>query len=220
MKLGKLLAAGKSVKSQGVALSYRSNKQVYLPKFGSEKNPFKSEAAPDAMATADAVADAPPAPKEGSKSATARADFGAAAVAEAHAFKAISPVPTPVPAAAPAPKVSKPAVAPKPASAPAVAAAPVSAPKKSSDWVYKFNPASLFRSTVSKAAAKPFAAKMQKTATQTELSLDSVKVVHNDLSDVDVEVVPMKSRSGAPENQPAKKSWEFIGERLFGVEAT
>jgi len=55
-------------------------------------------------------------------------------------------------------------------------------------------------------------------ATQTELSLDSVKVVHNDLSDVDVEVVPMKSRSNVPELQPAKKSWEFLGERLFGVE--
>jgi hypothetical protein len=47
-----------------------------------------------------------------------------------------------------------------------------------------------------------------------------VKVVHNDLSDVDVEVVPMKSRVVAPEPQPAKKPLEFWGERLFGVEAT
>ncbi len=63
--------------------------------------------------------------------------------------------------------------------------------------------------------------KMQKPPeTQTELSLDAVRVVHNDLSDVDVEVVPMKSRSAAPEKKPAKKSWEALGERLFGVEAT
>jgi hypothetical protein len=65
------------------------------------------------------------------------------------------------------------------------------------------------------------AAKGQKgMATQTELSLDSVKVVHNDLSDVDVEVVPIKSRASVPELPAPKKSWEFVGERLFGVEAT
>ncbi len=204
MKLGKLLAAGKSVKSQHVAVSYRSNKQVYLPKFGAEKNPFKAEAAPIEAAAADAVVATPSVPKEGSKSATARADFGA--TAEVHAFKAIAP--------APAPKAAKPAVAP----APKTKSAP--APKKTPDWVYKFNPASLFRGG-HKAAAKPFAGSAKTiAATQAELSLDSVKVVHNDLSDVDVEVVPMKSRSSAPENQPAKKSWEFIGERLFGVETT
>ena len=214
MKLGKLLAAGKSVKSQQAALSYRSNKQVFLPKFGSEKNPFKSEATPAAadVAVADVAPGVRPVPKEGSKSATARADFGA--TAEAHAFKTIAP--------APAPKVVKPAVAPVATATESKAvSAPAAAPKKTSDWVYKFNPASLFRGGQSKAAAKPFAGSAKTVAvTQTELSLDSVKVVHNDLSDVDVEVVPMKSRSSVPENQPAKKSWEFIGERLFGVEAT
>ena len=204
MKLGKLLAAGKSVKSQHVAVSYRSNKQVFLPKFGAEKNPFKAEAAPVEAAAGDAAVATPSVPKEGSKSATARADFGA--TAEVHAFKAIAP--------APAPKAVKPTLAP----APKTKSAP--APKKTPDWVYKFNPASLFRGG-HKAAAKPFAGSAKTiAATQAELSLDSVKVVHNDLSDVDVEVVPMKSRSSAPENQPAKKSWEFIGERLFGVEAS
>lgn len=50
---------------------------------------------------------------------------------------------------------------------------------------------------------------------QPELSLDTVKVVHNDLSDAEVEVVPLKSRSGVPELPPAKKSWEILGERLL-----
>ena len=54
---------------------------------------------------------------------------------------------------------------------------------------------------------------------QSELSLDSVKVVHNDLSDADVEVVPIKSRTAdepaVPDLPPPKKSWEFLGERLF-----
>ena len=53
---------------------------------------------------------------------------------------------------------------------------------------------------------------------QAELSLDTVKVVHNDLSDADVEVVPIKSRPAASEVSalsPAKKSWEIFGERLM-----
>jgi hypothetical protein len=50
---------------------------------------------------------------------------------------------------------------------------------------------------------------------QPELSLDSVKVVHNDLSDAEVEVVPLKSRGGVAELPPAKKSWEILGERLL-----
>jgi hypothetical protein len=55
---------------------------------------------------------------------------------------------------------------------------------------------------------------------QAELSLDTVKVVHNDLTDVDVEIVPMKSRSVAAESQAPKKSWEFLGERLLRIEAS
>ncbi len=54
---------------------------------------------------------------------------------------------------------------------------------------------------------------------QPELSLDTVKVVLNDLSDADVEVVPLKSRSGAPDLPPAKKSWEILGERLLKATA-
>ena len=80
----------------------------------------------------------------------------------------------------------------------------------------KFNPSSIFRTAPSEANAKG-----QKPApTQAELSLDSVRVVHNDLSDVDVEVVPIKSRASAPKEKPAKKPLDILGERLFGVEPT
>ncbi len=55
-------------------------------------------------------------------------------------------------------------------------------------------------------------------AVQVELSLDAVKVVHNDLADADIEVVPVKSQTiSAPEIpmlSPARQSWEFLGERL------
>ena len=54
---------------------------------------------------------------------------------------------------------------------------------------------------------------------QSELSLEAVKVVHNDLSDADVEVVPMKSRpadgTGVPELPPPTRPWEFLAERMF-----
>lgn len=104
--------------------------------------------------------------------------------------------------------------------APALAAAPKTpaisgASKSLAAWTTKLNPASLWSG---QAPAQP------KTlpAVQTELSLDSVKVVHNDLSDADVEVVPIKSRPAAPEAPalaPAKKSWEILGERLLRATA-
>jgi len=51
--------------------------------------------------------------------------------------------------------------------------------------------------------------------------LDSVKVVHNDLSGLaDVEVVPIKSRTAdktgrAVAAAPEKKPWEYLAERMF-----
>jgi hypothetical protein len=48
---------------------------------------------------------------------------------------------------------------------------------------------------------------------QPDLSLDAVKVVHNDLSDADVEVVPVKSRSAAPASVPSG----FTGEHQLNA---
>jgi hypothetical protein len=206
MNLGKLLAAGKSVKSGREAASYRANKQVYLPKFGSAKNPFKPEAtqvAAETTGNAEAqslnAVDSHPLPVEGDKSATARLDLAASQEAAARSVHI-----------APAPNIQKQPVA------------FAGQGKKTADWVSKFNPASLFRasSKVETKSSSATARAAKTTATQTELSLDSVKVVHNDLSDADVEIVPMKSRSSVPDIQPPKKSWEFLGERLFGVETT
>jgi hypothetical protein len=82
-------------------------------------------------------------------------------------------------------------------------------------WTNKLNPVSLW-------AGPALAEQKALPAVQTELSLDAVKVVYNDLSDADVEVVPIKSRPAAPEISalsPTKKSWEILGERLLRATA-
>lgn len=90
-------------------------------------------------------------------------------------------------------------------------ATPPEVPSRPASWVGKLNPASLWRAPVP-----------DQPPMQTELSLDGVKVIHNDLSDADVEVVPVKSRTvpeaSPPVLPPAKKSWELLGERLFRME--
>jgi hypothetical protein len=103
-----------------------------------------------------------------------------------------------------------------PAPAPAQKAAPAGGtPKPLAAWTTKLNPAALW------GGAAPAPQKIL-PAVQAELSLDAVKVVHNDLSDADVEVVPIKSRpaaSAAATTSPGKNSWEILGERLLRATA-
>jgi hypothetical protein len=83
------------------------------------------------------------------------------------------------------------------------------APKltRSATWTERLNP---FR------GAEPVASESPKPV-QAELSLQAVKVLHNDLSDADVEVVPVKSRTLAavesPRLLPGRETMEFFGER-------
>jgi len=170
MKLGKLLAAGKSLVSGRGAVAYRESKQAYLPKFVSPKNPF----------TTLGQTESPKLPLE-------------------------NPV-------APLGKISTPTWA-KTQKMPVIS----SSPKSLATWTTKLNPMTMLSG--SQEEVKCFS----RPAVQAELSLDSVKVVHNDLTDADVEIVPMKSRPAPnidmPDLQPAKKSWEILGERLLKVTA-
>jgi hypothetical protein len=79
-------------------------------------------------------------------------------------------------------------------------------------WTSKLNPISILR------ASPP---QPERPVVQSELSLDTVKVVHNDLSDADVPVVPVKSRSAtqADVQAPAEKSWESLTKRLLRATA-
>ncbi len=87
----------------------------------------------------------------------------------------------------------------------------------------KFNPLPLIAGL--KPAPKPVRAALVQAPVQGELSLDHVKVVRNDLSDADLEVVPMKSATTdaqpstdlqvAMKSPSASPSWEQWTARLF-----
>jgi hypothetical protein len=101
----------------------------------------------------------------------------------------------------------------KPQKMPVVAAQGATA--RATTWVSKLNPAAIFR-------AAPSSAFQGATPVQAELSLEKVKVVHNDLTDADVEIVPMKSRPArapASDAPPMKKSWSDLGERIMKATA-
>jgi hypothetical protein len=95
---------------------------------------------------------------------------------------------------------------------PEVAAQGVTA--RTTTWVSKLNPVAIF------GIARPNAEK-NAPPVQVELSLERVKVVHNDLTDAEVEVVPMKSRPARElESSPAeKKPWTDLGERFLKATA-
>jgi hypothetical protein len=192
MKLGKLLAAGKSIMNGRAEVSYRASKQVYLPKFGPAKNPFKNETTATSPEEAGVLNSTiiPPGPRP-----TRAENLETAATMPIHNVEAIAQELPPLPAMS---------------------------EKKKTSWAGKLNPASIFRRLPEKSGLKALdgTGAPKVAATQTELSLDTVKVVHNDLSDAEVEVVPMKSRSTPSETPSAKTSWEVLGEQLFGVKTT
>ena len=87
------------------------------------------------------------------------------------------------------------------------APAPKAAKSARPGWTTRLNP---FRAPEPAAAQPP-------CAVQPELSLAGVKVVHNDLADADVEIVPVKARAEAPAPTalpPARRAWEYVGENL------
>jgi hypothetical protein len=114
-----------------------------------------------------------------------------------------------MPVAAPEVKKYSTYVAAKTQKIPTLATARAAQPARSAGWATKLNP---FR------APEPVAPSTL-NAVQVELSLEAVKVVHNDLADADIEVVPVKSRTVAPLEAtalpPARQAWEFMGERLL-----
>ncbi len=104
------------------------------------------------------------------------------------------------------PKAAEPAAAATP---PAVKRTVRPVPAKSAGlagWTEKLNP---FRAP----APAPLPVR---SVVQTELSLDAVKVIHNDLADADIEIVPARSRTvaAAPVLSPVRSNGlEFMSGR-------
>src|SRR5271155_478077 len=168
MNLGKLLATGKSIKNGQSAVAYRKDRRVYLPKFGSPKNPF----------TTTVQAELPKPPVKNTATPT---------------WAKTQKIPT------------------------------VSAgPARVTTWAEKFNPIAIWCGSAAAVTSSPH-------AIQAALSLEKVKVVHNDLTDVDVEVVPIKSRSMHDVPEPVfqaavsveanKNFWSRLDKKFFGANA-
>jgi len=216
MSLGKLLTTGKSLVGLSQPSSRYQLQKGALPKFESAKNPFAAKAP------------AEPAEHEPQLS---KLSPELAAAADAKKPQHLSTLGALIVDRETAVAASRNAHAAEPAKTPEQpkVAAPVDS------WLKKINPMVWFGNR-KPAEPKPAAPRFHKphAPTQGELSLDNVKVMRNDLSEADVEVVPAKSRApkvlampapqaGAaamaltiPDLPPATRAWEFIGEHLMG----
>ncbi len=101
-------------------------------------------------------------------------------------------------------------------------AAPQGAPGEARPWYRslagKFG---LHHGTVASAPARTTPAFSVGTPTQCELSLDQVKVVRNDLSDSDFEVVARRRNKTGPKPEPSTEgpdsTWGRVSLRIFGA---
>ncbi len=193
MSFAKLLAAGKSIISGRRPPSYREDKHVYLPNFGAPKNPFAASAPAPNQDQTRPQSQVPP-----QIQAPPVGPAMAAAISSIERAHKLAVTREAIMVAAKTQKMPVLAEKSKPLAA----------------WASKLNPVAMFRPPPAPAPALP--------AVQAELSLDTIKVVHNDLSDADVEVVPIKSRPAVrpvvPDLPPAEKPWELLGERMLRVE--
>jgi hypothetical protein len=210
MSLGKLLTTGKSLVGLSNANSRYHLQKGALPKFESARNPFA------AKAPAESPEREPQLPK------LSPAEEKAAIMKNTQRLSALGALIADREAAVAANRTSAPAEPPK-------VAAPVDS------WLKKINPLVWFGQR-KPAEPKPVLPRFSKphAPVQGELSLDNIKVMRNDLSEADVEVVQAKSRPmkmpaapmstgsaaaaamAIPDLPPARAAWEFIGEHLMG----
>jgi hypothetical protein len=218
MSLLRLLATGKSLVGMPNTNSrYQMRARNVLPKFGSAKNPF-----------------APPPPNVESPGANVNASpakLETASLFEPAAQKPVSREPAkqagikesktpPRPAAAPAPPAK---VEAKQATRPAPVI-PSSKPGRLAGWVKKLNPLSLLPPRRGEGGRGRPARKH----VQTELTLEKVRVVRNDLSDADFEIVPGRlmglpsgaspilSHAGSSTGEPG--AWSRLTSKFLGAQ--
>lgn len=201
MSLVRLLTAGKSLVGLGESCGrYHLMRKRALPEFGSKKNPFRATTLPAKISLV------PPTPIPESESALVETPSQAQKVVPVPA--AISPMPA-EPAPAPSPTVlAQRAEASSPAGTTAepgrTSAAPTAPARKAfsrlAEGVRSLSGVMPKLPWKQKSAAPAPSARMAKPMVQGELSLDRVKVVRNDLSESDLEIVP--ARPTVPKSQP------------------
>lgn len=182
MSFGKLLAAGKSIAGGHDAARYKANPRIFLPKFGTPKNPFAQP--PNKDEAVRTVSTATPANCLSHQAA----DSDARAAVPVRMETAAARVP-----------VWKRVVG------------------GCGEVIRKFNPLKLFkrRPTRASSAIPHFG----KSAVQSEFPLERVRVVRNDLTDADIEVVSAGKRAGLKRG-PQDGAWERLTARVFGTETT
>jgi hypothetical protein len=206
MSLGKLLTTGKSLVGLHNANGRYHLQKGALPKFESAKNPFA------AKAHAEVAEREPQLPK------LTPAEIAAANLKKTQRLPVLGE--TKVAAV----QESKPAQPCQPAK-------PVQVAASVDGWLKKLNPMVWLgnRKAAEPKAAIPRFGKAQ-APIQGELSLDNIKVMRNDLSETDMEVVPAKPRPMAPqpsagagaavmmvpELPSAKRALDYLNDRLLG----
>ena len=196
MSLLRLLTAGKSlIGVPSTTGRYKLSDPRSMPKFRSTVNPFKSK-----TANADAAAGANPAtpvvmpiekaePPQESHASERPAEVAEIVRTTVDAAEQVEP-----PMAREEPSKATEMAAPTPAPVPI----PAPVAKAASGWISKV---SSLKNLWSLKGRKP---EQAARPVQGELSLDNIKVVRNDLSETDLEVVPLKSSALARARQRAK----------------
>jgi hypothetical protein len=180
MSLLRLLATGKSLVGMPDTNSrYRMRTQNLLPKFGSAKNPFAPP--PPSMESPGGNVNVPPAKLETASlfEPAAQEPVPAKPAKPAATKESKTPPRQPVNPAPSAKVEAKTAASPAPV-------VPSSKPGRLAGWVKKLNPLSLLPPRRGEGGRGRPARKH----VQTELTLEKVRVVRNDLSDNDLEIVP------------------------------
>jgi hypothetical protein len=186
MSLLRLLTAGKSlVGLQAPSSRYQLSERNRLPKFGSARNPFAAPS-PAPEETVQTSSDASPKPQRYQMSS---AEFAAARLKETKKLPASAFAETKRTSAQPASETG--------------------GRTPDGHWTDKINPLVWFsRRRPQQRSAIP---KFSKLAVQGELSLDKVKVVRNDLSEADVEIITAREASKLkPEPPPADETMELL----------
>ena len=203
MSLLRLLTAGKSLVGLKNTEYRYSVAPGLLPEFASKKNPFRAGARPQAGGVPAELAPAAlvTGPDEVNSAHSGTGSDGAAMICAAEAPKAR-------------------------------ATGSDQVERRLSEETRKDSPVGwrAFLPWMRRRRPKPVIPRFHKTMVQGELTLESIKVVRNDLSDSDLEVVPTKPIAPTPPDKPARRasieprtngsSWERLTGRFLGAGKT